>query len=376
MNILYVCSNYHNAMIYRDSMNALIQIGNHVQVFSFAPYGTTIDEKFLPIMDDLVTHKECFYQWERYLFISKQLKIYRQLLKSYHPDSFDIIHSHNLFSGGYATYKISKRFHTPYVVSIRNTDIYTFMRFKFFHKIAYRILSRAGAVVFLSHAYKDFFFNQYIPETERQIFEQKCYIIPNGLEPFWLENKSGPKVWNRTQIRLLSVNTIDRNKNITTTVKTCDILNARGYQVELTVIGTILDDAVFHEITASKYVRYREFMKKEDLLPLYQEHDIFIMPSRRETFGRVYAEAMTQGLPVIYTTGQGFDGYFDDGFVGFSVPYDNPDYIADCIEKILNNYNEISSNCVAASGTFNWDLISNNLQKSYQHAIDSIDARI
>ena len=29
------------------------------------------------------------------------------------------------------------------------------------------------------------------------------------------------------------------------------------------------------------------------------------MPSKHETFGLVYAEAMTQGLPVIYTKNEG-----------------------------------------------------------------------
>lgn len=40
------------------------------------------------------------------------------------------------------------------------------------------------------------------------------------------------------------------------------------------------------------------------------------MPSHKETFGLVYAEAMSQGLPIIYTKNQGFDGQFPDGYVG------------------------------------------------------------
>ena len=43
------------------------------------------------------------------------------------------------------------------------------------------------------------------------------------------------------------------------------------------------------------------------------------MPSFPETFGLVYVEAMSQGLPIIYTKGQGIDGYFEDGKVGYPV---------------------------------------------------------
>jgi len=43
------------------------------------------------------------------------------------------------------------------------------------------------------------------------------------------------------------------------------------------------------------------------------------MPSITETFGLVYAEALSQGLPVLYTRGQGFDRQFEEGEVGYAV---------------------------------------------------------
>ena len=37
------------------------------------------------------------------------------------------------------------------------------------------------------------------------------------------------------------------------------------------------------------------------------------MPSKYETFGLVYPEAMSRGIPIVYTKNQGFDKYFEDG---------------------------------------------------------------
>jgi len=37
----------------------------------------------------------------------------------------------------------------------------------------------------------------------------------------------------------------------------------------------------------------------------------FVMPSRRESFGLVFVEALFAGLPIIYPTGASVDGYFD-----------------------------------------------------------------
>ena len=43
------------------------------------------------------------------------------------------------------------------------------------------------------------------------------------------------------------------------------------------------------------------------------------MPSSNETFGLVFIEALSQSLPIIYTKGEGIDGYFKDDFIGKAV---------------------------------------------------------
>ena len=93
------------------------------------------------------------------------------------------------------------------------------------------------------------------------------------------------------------------------------------------------------------------------------------MPSFLETFGRVYAEAMTQGVPVIYTRGQGFDKNFPEGTVGYSVKADDVEEITDAVNKILNNYAEISKNCIENSCIFNWNDIAEQLDKLYSDSV-------
>lgn len=46
-------------------------------------------------------------------------------------------------------------------------------------------------------------------------------------------------------------------------------------------------------------------MDKTKIIDVYRDSDIFVMPSKFETFGLVYVEALTQGLHLIYTKGQG-----------------------------------------------------------------------
>lgn len=71
---------------------------------------------------------------------------------------------------------------------------------------------------------------------------------------------------------------------------------------------------------------------------------VFSLVSHHESFGLVYLEALTQNLPVLYTKNEGFDKYFVDGTVGYSV--NSKDGI-DLIKKtnmIIDNYSQIQNN--------------------------------
>jgi glycosyltransferase involved in cell wall biosynthesis len=79
---------------------------------------------------------------------------------------------------------------------------------------------------------------------------------------------------------------------------------------------------------------------------------------------------MTQGLPVIYSKGQGFDRQFEEGTVGFHVESRNAEEIANRIEDIMSNYKTISGNCVRLSGSFNWSEIAREYENLYGHCLE------
>ena len=89
------------------------------------------------------------------------------------------------------------------------------------------------------------------------------------------------------------------------------------------------------------------------------------MPSKYETFGLVYPEAMSRGLPVIYTKGQGFDKYFKDGEVGYPIQYDSVSEGVKVVIDIMSNYTFISNNAKDNSKRFSWDIISNDYKNIY-----------
>jgi len=371
MKILFLCTYYHRAMIFRNSMDWLSQLGHEVKAFNAVTKKEKVDKKYRSIMDDAVIHKECFNKWDRYIYQLKQRKIYKALIANCEVEKYDLIHSHNLFNGGYVAYYIKKHFRVPYIVSVRNTDINTFLRIPLFVNIANRIIKDAAGVHFLSKPYKEKFIDKYVKDDLKNSIKNKSIIIGIGLEEFWLKNKVEVKRLNNNKsIKILCVAKIDRNKNITTTIKAINILIAKGYNVEFTIVGQVKDDNILKKIQKVKFIKVIQYLTKEKLIDVYRKNDIYIMPSISESFGRVYAEAMTQGLPVIYTQGQGFDGIYEDGYIGYSVPYNNAKYIAECVLKILDNYFQISARCIEHSSEFGWNSISKKLNKFYVESLE------
>jgi glycosyltransferase involved in cell wall biosynthesis len=61
----------------------------------------------------------------------------------------------------------------------------------------------------------------------------------------------------------------------------------------------------------------------------------FVMPSRRETYGMVYVEALLAGVPILWSQNQGVDGLFDNVTVGYSCDPRSITDIADGLRLLL-----------------------------------------
>lgn len=70
---------------------------------------------------------------------------------------------------------------------------------------------------------------------------------------------------------------------------------------------------------------------------VYNEANIFCLPSQNETFGQVFIEAMSCGLPVIGTKVGGIPEIISDSYNGFLVPPDDPSILAQKMEQLLTN---------------------------------------
>lgn len=86
-----------------------------------------------------------------------------------------------------------------------------------------------------------------------------------------------------------------------------------------------------------------------DFAARLKESDYFVLPSRSETFGLVYAEALAAGVPVVSTQCGGPEDFIDDSN-GLLVPVDDAETLAGAMAQMtdtLGHYdrNSISDSC-------------------------------
>lgn len=317
---------------------------------------------------------KCFNRIDRIVFQYKQKKIYKAInnIVKNSINDYDLIHAYTLFTDGNVAMNLWKKYDVPYLVTIRDTDMNAFFKYMYhLRRRGLEILINAKIIFFLSESYRELLFNKYIPEKYREELYEKTVIIPNGIDDYWIENRYRNKecLDNINVTRVLAVGKLCKRKNMEVVAKAIELLNSRGRNIVLTIVGKNVNQKIYKNIMRYNFIRYYPQMEKENLINIYRKNDIFALPSLTETFGLVYAEAMSQGLPIIYSKGQGFDKQFPDGLVGFSVDARSPEELAEAILKIEDNYKSISNNCISCSDKFNWGSIAEKYIKVYKKIV-------
>lgn len=363
MRILHINCNYIGTTLHQLMIEHLDALGYDNQVFV-----PTYDKNIAVIKpNNNVYVSECFNKWDRLVFDYKQQKIIKAIEEHYDVASFDLIHAYTLYTDGNAARILSAKYGIPYVVAVRNTDVNGFLK-KMIHlrKRGLKTLLAAKEVFFLSEAYRRQVFERYIPQQYQEEIEKKTHIIPNGIDKFWFENTPEQgKVIDKKRIKLVYAGRIDKNKNIPTTQKAMVILRKQGIESSLTVVGKIQDEKEFQIIKNDPYTTCLPAMPKEKLIDVYRESDIFVMPSFTESFGLVYAEAMSQGVPVIYSENEGFDGQFPEGVVGYHINPNSPTDIANKIELAMSYLSCKSTKISELSEQFSWEKIVKQYSEIY-----------
>ncbi|VEF49591.1 glycogen synthase [Bacillus freudenreichii] len=373
MNILHLCSYYIGNELYKNLFLKLNEI-KHLQTVYIPIKNKDLINRNHINADGLELHYDLILKkYDRYLYkgkIKKQKKSLEGIIKSLEP--FDVIHAHTLFSDGGTAYLLKKKYGVNYIVSVRNTDINYFYKYAIhLRPFIYKVLKNASGIVFISHAYKRKAFDL-LPSKLAKAIESRVHIVPNGIDENWF-TKESPTSKNRfltKKINLLFIGSLDKNKNLAAVLKLLKEVRTEGINATLNVAGNgpLYDKYLKYadQLKINDKVKFHGYVPKEELINLMDQSTIFILPSYKETFGISYIEAMSRGVPIIYTKNEGIDGYFLDGAVGYSVNPDDVEEMKNKLNLILKNYKLISRNCLIEAKQFNWNAVTDQYVNLYK----------
>ncbi|GAA4290542.1 glycosyltransferase family 4 protein [Aestuariibaculum suncheonense] len=107
-------------------------------------------------------------------------------------------------------------------------------------------------------------------------------------------------------IKLLQVCRFSRLKQIELSIEAVSFLKLQGIDVSLEIIGFKSDliylkelKVLVKKLSLESQVKFMDAVAQNDLIEVYQNADILLMPSNHESFGMVMVEAMACGLPVV-----------------------------------------------------------------------------
>ncbi len=373
MRLLHINSEYTSNILYK---NLIIELNkNNIEQIVYATIKNSSQngQNFIKLDKTSFKYSKPLKFYHRFLYFKKINYIFTDILYKKNLDNVDLIHAHKLFSDGGIAYKLFKKYHIPYIVAVRNTDINTFYKYMPWLKpYAFKILNNAQYIVLLSHFYKDEL-KRFHPKRYHLI-GSRIKVIPNGIDATWLNQKDlHPKKLelNEKPFNLIFVGSFIKRKQVQLLIKQIESLINKGENVKLTLVGGggSEHNNILTLIKDKDYISFLGSLNFNEIIEIYKNMHAFIMLSKRETFGLVYIEAISQGLPIIYSKGETIDSYFKIGEVGYPINPKDTNELLDAVNYIKNRYSHISKNCIDKAKKFDWSSVVKEYLNIYKNAV-------
>lgn len=299
---------------------------------------------------------------------------YLQTLKDYDwwtklrvKGRYDIIHAHHPI----AALVMKKQFpDTPVLMTIHSSFERELMlngriraggpEEKFLTSLYAELEHRVDRLITVSDSFK-----AYVAQYVRR--PDDILVIRNGFD----EKRFKPIAHDNEVPQLITMCRLVPAKGLDVLLEACAELKRRGLPFMLHIIGDgpmreeleetarslgLYDDTIF----------YGYMLHPEEFMPFF---DVFVLPSRAEAFGNVFAEAALCWLALVGTEVGGIAEQIEHGVNGLLVPVDHIGALADALEQLILDPSfryELSRNAYEkAKRTYSLNRVIRQLKKLY-----------
>lgn len=251
--------------------------------------------------------------------------------------AFDLVHAHKLTFEGPIAYYLHRRFNLPYIVTIQQTDFKVLKYKPLMKRLYFRILCGAEKIIMIS-PWMERQLNNVFGDRYMKMLAHKLYCIPLIVDRKCIQKDcDNGKFLCVFHMRDSCI----KIKNIYRVLKAISILREAGVIINLDIAGDGTARArvqcMINKLGINTQVRILGKVENNRIVELMSEYRAFILCSYPETFGMVYIEALSAGLPVIYSKDAGIDGFFNDMGIGIAVHHNSIKEICSALDEINSN---------------------------------------
>ena len=202
--VLHLCSAYAKQAIYSELVSRLDGLGVRQCVYVPVRSRSELDRNRKDGLSLATFHySHILRPSHRVLFRRKIKAVVEDIMVKVDPASLTLVHAHFMYSDGAAALALHKCFGLPYVVTVRNTDVNAFMRFRpDLDGLGREVLSRAQCVVLITPAYREIVLGR-VPRHSRASLAAKIHTIPNGLAQFSIQSQPDRRYQIQTTTNLI-----------------------------------------------------------------------------------------------------------------------------------------------------------------------------
>ena len=319
--------------------------------------------------DNLVEYFSPAYTWSSKVFHGN----FKQIIESNLSNltmfqrafgKVDIIHAHVGFPGGYIAKKLSKMYKIPYVITEQMSP---FPHENFIH-------TDGSPDKKLIAAYAGSSMNIAISEASASKMKkykiQRIKKIPNLVDDAMFQS-SLPDAENLT-FTFFTLGRMVPQKGI-------DVLLKAFSKMEKNAVLKIGGDGDYlreyknlaRELLIENKIEWLGALNRNQSMDEFRNCDAFVLPSRHESMGVVFAEAMACGKPVIGTVCGGPEEFINDSN-GYLIEPENENMLMDAMVSMIQNRDGFDSAQIRkqCADQFSSKVICNQIMDGYQQVLE------
>ncbi|WP_240419017.1 glycosyltransferase family 4 protein [Paenibacillus periandrae] len=281
------------------------------------------------------------FDWEMYAgnpIVDKYIQTYKDYVwwtKLRITKTYDVIHAHHPIVG-----LVMKQLYpdTPVIMTVHSSYEKELIlngkiepngvEHAFLTSIYCELEDRVDQLLTVSNSFKQYL-GEFVQEPER------IGVIPNGFD----EKRFRPVPHENKIPQLITVCRLVPAKGIDILLLACAELKKSGQAFVLHLIGDgpirpELEQMAIELNIYEEIIFYGYMLHPEDFMPFF---DVFVLPSRAESFGSVFAEAALCGLALIGTDVGGIPEQINHGQNGLLVPVDDVAALTIALEKVTGD---------------------------------------